>query len=306
MLAVLVILGGSLSAFAIEPVRVQVWGAVMNSGEFEVYPCTITSVGNNTFVCSLYGASDVLSPCTYIYLYFAFDVTSISSFDLKLSIDSSRYNNNSLTDRGNLTDNTIGLWEYNNGSFVNNINIRSQVTGSTTLVDGIHYYEWFWSSSTSYNKNCLRVTLPYNTFVAGNGFKVEFSIDSFVINGVETVFTAGEQSIINNLVSINGTLQDDSTYYQSSSEIPSPDTSHIGDGGSFASSALNEKLGLFDISGAVQRTLVPLGKYLFTPNSFNDSSAGHTAIVAISTVSMCVVVIVWIINSLHRSRGWVE
>lgn len=294
MLAVLVVLGGSLSVFAeTKPTRALIYGALVNATTTTSRGAVVYRVNDSDF--ALKPTAD-MSAVYQISLFFVVPV-NVQTFSLSIGcLDSglSQINDGTFS-----TSTYLYKWENNSASEQTAL---SGVKRNKSTVDGIGTYTWEYYSSTSTTRNCIMVNLPLNITVVDDSNFYKFRVNYLNVNG-EAI---GEVDVADQVSQINQTIQDSSTFYESSSEIPSPDTSHIGDGGSFASSALNEKLGLFDISGAVQRTLVPLGTYLFTPNSFDDSSAGHTAIVAISTVSMCVLVIVWIINSLHRSRGWVE
>lgn len=297
MLAVLVILGGSLSVLAGNlPVRAQIYATVEQGGSQSYRTLSLYPLGDALFALN---PTEDLQLCTYLRLYFVFDSDSISSFHIHLS----RHISVLQDSNSGLNSFAIALYKWTNGNLTQYQSIVSEVQTERVIGETSVDYDWIFTTSTPYaGRNCVSVTIPFQSFLWNHTQRFLFSLDAFSFNGEQVGLTPLE----NDVSEINGVVQDDSTYYQPSSEIPSPDATHIGDGGSFASSTLNEKLSLFDLSGAVRRTLVPIGTYLFTPNSFDDSSAGHTAIVAISTISMALLVIVWIINSLHRSRGWIE
>lgn len=200
--------------FAYKINRATIYGAVMNSGSMQTYTMNVVQYSEDEFVFRPNVGDDILSPCTLITIFIDLGVTSIDSFKLVMSLDRTVFNNDSLVDASStLTQNTINIYNWNGTSLTGGTSIRTSVQAKRVVSDNFTGYSWSYvAPSTWENKNCLGVSIPFNTFVAASTAKFCFKIESLIVNGqtYESIVISEDsqkfQDRINRLESIEESL----------------------------------------------------------------------------------------------------
>lgn len=198
MTAVLVTVFCSLTSFAKPPTRATIYAAIYEGDNtLSFRNLKIAPINNNTF--GVYQDEAIYNTCTYLRLYFRTDHETLFNFHLKLKRLTNTISDAS-TALNSLAIDVLKLSSSNSTLAYNHV--QSQVAVSREVVDGFTYYEWTANFPTAYeDRNAFMVFIPFQTFVLGES-PIYFEVLDLDINGEATVFSAGEQAIIQNLQDI--------------------------------------------------------------------------------------------------------
>lgn len=207
MTAVLVTVFCSLTSFAKPPVRVNVYGVVYDGsgGNYAWHQVQVTPVQNNIF--GLTSPDPAINIVTQIAFYFRIESDSFTSFSLSLKKLST-----AIQDNTSITLNNVDIACYsqigpNSGYY--SLQNKTQTT-RTVNSDGTTDYTWTFVSSTGVisGKPYLKVIIPFQSFeISTTPFY--FEMTDFYVDGEGSIFSVGEQAIINELHSINETINGD-------------------------------------------------------------------------------------------------
>lgn len=183
-----------LTAFCVSakpPIKSYVYGVVYGSGgNSAYYALNILPINNTVFALLPNGNYEL---CTLLNFYFKADVSGFSSFHLRLRKLSTAYQDLSASlSSYNIYLRTLG----SNGSFTNNVQIRTSVTTSKEVINGLTEYDWLYSvDSPVGDQNVLQVTIPFQNFIFGEGASIYFEVLDFSVNGEETVLSVTDQKL---------------------------------------------------------------------------------------------------------------
>lgn len=289
MLAVLVILGGSLSVFAQPPRKAQVIGSVFqdngNVGASGTYDLKIIPVNNNVF--GVY-SDTTLTACTRVYLYFSTDFESIESFSLQIKVLSSAY--------------SLGTSQNTAYCRLNNVSSSGIVSDSVTLGSNIQLnvdstnrvFSWVYNGTVT-GRSCFLVTITFQTFVLSTT-PLYFEMLSLSVNGESTPLTYSDVQ----LQQINEAINEDVPLPSAVPSLEDIGSDIVNEGIDLAQSWVHYFTTNFDIAGAMSRVVKPFSDYfLVLPN---DGNPAHTTLVVIMLFSLGAVLVVWLINKLKRRQ----
>lgn len=295
MLAVLVILGGSLSALSYSNYSVNAWGTIVGLTSNQWVRLETVKTGANAFSYKGTYEGSSMTNVNYMSYYFLTDTTSISNFSITI-----HECNTALTNLPNWGSYSIYIYQYNNGQISGGTNITNVTIYNPVLQeDGTWIISWDYIGD-AVSGAVVRLSLRTSPYVLNSIEWKQFTVDKFNVNGQNYVFTDGEQTIINNLEAISGAINEDVPLPSAVPSLEEIGGEIVNEGIDLAQSWVQYFTTNFDIAGAMGRVVKPFSDYfLVLPN---DGNVAHTTLVVIMLFSLGAVIVVWFINKLKRRQ----
>lgn len=182
----------AFSAYAKPPVRATIYASIYEQTTSQAYrPLKIAPINNVVF--GVYWDEAIYNTCTYLRLYFRFDVTSFSSFHFKIKRLSTSISDSSAS----LTSLAIDLIRLDDSLTTKAYeHIQNDVTASRIVGDdGFTYYEWTYvADSVIDNMNAVMVFIPFQTFMLGDS-PVYFETLDISVNGESSALSYTDQKL---------------------------------------------------------------------------------------------------------------
>lgn len=164
ILAVALVVCLPLTAYAKPPTKATIYASIYEGDTTNAFrPLNIVPINNMTF--GVYTDGTIYNTCTYLRLYFRFDVESFTSFHFRI-----KRLTDTITDAStSLTSLAIDVCKLD----ANNVtkaydHIQNDVYATKSVVDGYSVYEWTYTAGTPIaDRNAVMVYIPFQTFMLG-------------------------------------------------------------------------------------------------------------------------------------------